>query len=262
MNVKKLCITSIFFLILSTFCAQGESSVSQGLLESVKSSGKIQKNFNDDKKVVFSFTPNTELSKKSVKTWSSSDKPVFTSENLFYVSKDTLVKNSSNKTTCDTSLDSVSKIIRSISKMKGMQYYSNGDKKWETLYHKSNLIKSPSDKTAIPDNLSGSADGKRFYCLQKDNSFGDCFYQLDYSQRANEVSVCFTNFEPIKYGPVTAVKKGNLKINLDVIDEGDYFLVYMVVQAKYANVPFLEGRLNRSFNARVDAIYKWFTLQF
>ena len=261
MNVKKLCITSILFLILSTIYAQAESVVSPAVLEKAKASGKIQRNFTDGANASFTLTPNTELCKKAVKTWSSSEAPVFTSENLFYVSKDSL-KASSKKQSADTSLDSVSKIIRSISKMKGMQYYSNGDKKWETLYHKSNLIKSQTDKTAIPDNLSGSADGKTLYCLQEDNSFGNCYYRLDYSQRSNEVGVCFTNFEAIKYGPVSAVKKGNLKINLDVIDEGDYFLVFMIVQAKYANIPFLEGRLNRSFNARVDAIYKWFTLQF
>ncbi len=262
MNVKKLCISSVFVFILSTIYAQADSAIPQNLLWNVKSAGKIQKNFNGGDKVVFSLTPNSELSKKSLGTWTSSDSPVFTSENLFYVSKESLRKNSSGNTSSDTSLESVSRIIRSISKMKGMQYYSNGDKKWETLYHKSNLIKSPSDKKAIPDDLRGSADGKRFYCLQEDNSFGNCYYQLDYKQRNDEVAVCFTNIEPIKYGPVTAVKKGNLKINLVVLEQGEYFLVYMLVQAKYANVPFLEGRLNRSFNARVDAIYKWFTLQF
>jgi hypothetical protein len=36
----------------------------------------------------------------------------------------------------------------------------------------------------------------------------------------------------------------------------------MIVQVKYPSIPFLESRLNRSFNARVDAIYKWFSMSF
>jgi len=53
-----------------------------------------------------------------------------------------------------------------------------------------------------------------------------------------------------------------LKINLVVIDQNEYYLVYMLVQTKYLSLPLLDSRLNRSFNARIDAIYKWFLNQF
>lgn len=257
-------------IILGALCAIFSVStavsqvLSQNLLDLLINSPNrnLQNTFMGDETVKLTLTPNTELSKKAVQSWTLKDSPKFTTEKLFYLKKATLVANSDNPNECDTSINAVSKVIRSISKMKGMQYYSNGDKKWETLYHKSNLIDSLKDKKAIPDDLEGSADGKSYFCLQVDNSFGDCVYKLDYLQRVKEVSVCFTNAESLKYGFINAVKPNNMKINLVVVDQDTYYLVYMCVQVKYPNVPFLESRLNRSFNARVDAIYKWFSMSF
>lgn len=266
MNFRKICLTLslIFSSIFMAFSEVISDSVMKSLLDSPNRC--LQNTFMGDDEVRLSLTPNTPLSAKAVGSWSLDAKPKFTTEKLFYLKKATMVANSDNPDECDTSINGVSKVVRSISKMKGVQYYSNGDKKWETLYHKSNLIDSLKNKKAIPDDLEGSADGKSFYCLQEDNSFGTCVYKLEYLQRdresPNEVSVCFTNAESLKYGPITAVKPGNMKINLVVTEQDTFYLVYMLVKVKYPSVPFLESRLNRSFNARVDAIYKWFSMSF
>ena len=53
----------------------------------------------------------------------------------------------------------------------------------------------------------------KLYCVLDDNTFGEGVYELNYSQTENEVSVCFTNIEPLKLGPITGVKKDNLKIS-------------------------------------------------
>ncbi len=261
--MKKILISCLCFL-LTTVCFSQNSVISDLLLEELRNSEnqKVQNVFNSKDSVDFSLVPDTELSKKAIASWNSEDNPTYITENLFYLEKESLVKNSSDSEHCDTSLDAVSRIIRSVSKMKGMEYYSNGDKKWETLYHESHLIDNPTDRNPIPDDLEGSADGKRMYCLQKDNSFGICIYDVEFFQRENEISVCFTNVDNIKYGPIIAVKPKNLKINIVVVEQDTYYLLYMTVQAKYPNLAFLESRLNRSFNARVDAIFKWFSMSF
>lgn len=259
--MKKFLI-ACFTALLTTVSFAQNSVISESLLTELKEKGRLQNVFGGKDTIELTLVPDTELSKKIYESWDNKDNPEFTTENLFYLSKEDLKKSSSNGENCDVSLNAVSKIIRSVSKMKGMEYYSNGSKKWTTLYHKSHLIKSLEDKTPIPDDLEGSADGKNFYCLQQDNSFGNCVYDVKYCQRENEVSVCFTNAENMRYGPVVAVKPENLKTSLVVIEQDSYYLVYMLVQAKYPNIAILENRLNRSFNARVDAIYKWFTLSF
>ena len=268
-------ILSVFFTFHAAIFSE---SISPELLEKVKSEGELQNVFLNNQEVKLSLLPNTELSALSIMHWDNSDKPRLTMEKLFYLDKKTI--GSLSNTTLDTatesqalggqipnegtnssSIEKVSKVIRSISTMKDAQYYSNRHKKWETLYHEAYLIKSPKEKTKIDDQTAGTSEGKTLYCMQDDNSFGKCYYSLEYHERQNEVSVCFDNFEPLKFGIITAAKAHNVKINLVVIDEGGHFLVYLIVQAYYPHIAMLEDKMIDSFNARVDSIYKWFVAQ-
>lgn len=248
----------LLLLFTATLLATGLHAqiVSSELLEDVKEKGMLQNVFLNDDKVELTLLPNTELSSLAVMHWDNEEAPRLTTEKLFYLDKKSLV--SENEPLSSITIDKVSKVIRSISTMKGTEYYSNRHKKWETLYHEAYLVASPEDKTQIPDDTEGSAYGKTLYCMQDDNSFGKCYYKLDYNQRENEVSVCFDNFESLKFAFITAAKPHNVKINLVVVDEGDHFLVYLIVQAYYPRVSFLEEKMIDSFNARVDSIYKWF----
>lgn len=254
--MKKLITLFTTVFLTTTLHAQ---SLSQDILSKVKEAGFIQNVFLNDTPVSLSLTPVTELGSLSVTHWDNSEKPRLTTEKLFYVEKKSLGLENEQLSSINTA--KVSKIIRSISTMKGTEYYSNRHKKWETLYHDAYLVKSPSQKTKIEDDTEGSAEGKTLYCMQDDNSFGECYYKLDYHERANEVSVCFDNFEPLKFGIITAAKAHNVKINLVVVDEGEYFLVYLIAQAYYPRVSLLEEKMIDSFNARVDSIYKWFVGQ-
>lgn len=247
------CAVSFFF---SAFASA--QSISPDLLEMVKSSGEIQNIFLNDDEVKLSLVPDTELSSLAVAHWDNPVRPRLTMEKLFYLDKKSLAGSENFSDSSSASIEKVSKIIRSISTMKGTEYYSNRHKKWETLYHEAYLVKSPEEKIRIPDETEGSADGKTLYCMQDDNSFGKCYYTLSYKQRENEVSVCFDNFEPLKFAFVTAAKAHNVKINLVVVDEDDHFLVYLIVQAYYPRISLLEDKMIDSFNARVDSIYKWF----
>lgn len=262
MNMKKLC--GIIFTLFFSFAAfaQDFDIISEELFSQLKKDGSVQRSFIKSENIEFLNCPNTELANKAKEIWTLKDNPVFFCENIYLVEKETLLNNSKNPETADVSIDGVSKVIRSVSKMKGMEYFSNSDKKTETLYHEANLIKSKDDKTFMEDKLDGSADGLNVFCILDDNTFGEAVYYLEYAQRENEVSVCFTNVGDLKLGPIKGVKPGNMKIYLCVTDFGDYYLVYLVTEAKYISLSFLENALNRSFNARIDAIYKWFLYQF
>ena len=258
-KTKKLCILGMMSLMFSTGFAQevGADMIAPELLSEIMAKGMVHQETMD-----FSFYPKTALAEKATTTWEQEEEPNYSAENLYYLKKDTLIANSANKESADTSLDTVAKVIRSISKMKGMQYYSNGDKKWETLYHSAYMIENEKSKKQIADQTEGNADGKTYFCLLDDNSFGDGIYQLDYQQTENEVSLCLTNVESLKMAMFKGVKPRYMKINLVVTDIGDAYLVYMVVQARYAKISFLESRIRRSLGARVDAIYNWFKFQF
>lgn len=233
-------------------------SISSEIFEKLKVSGALQNVFLSKDNIKLSLVPKTELSELAVSKWNFEENPQLTTEKLFYLDKNSLRDNSESNSKPELPVEKVSKILRSISTMKGSEYYSNRHKKWEVLYHDACLLDSKENKKPIPDDTEGSADGKILYCMQDDNSFGKCYYQLEYRQTEKEVSVYFDNFEPLKFGPITAAKAHNVKINLVAVDEGDYYLVYLLVQASYPRISLFENMMLDSFNSRVDSIYKWF----
>lgn len=198
----------------------------------------------------FTLYPQTELGSLLTKTWTETKDPVFVAESLFLIEK----PEGSNQ--LDTAL--ISRIMRSVSSMEGIEYYSNSEKKMKTLYSQSYTIDNLEDKNRIPDNVDGSAENLSVYAFQEDGSFGDNYYQIDYRQRENEVSMVIRLMEPLKYGLVTAVKANNLVFNIDVLDKGSYLVMYVGAKVKFPAISLLENKLNKSFGSRITALHNWF----
>lgn len=213
--------------------------------------------YNEDS-YTLNLRPNTELAERTVGSWTSAEKPIFVIEKLFLFNKQKFLANT-GKT--DISISDVSQCIRAFSTMKGQQYYSNTRKRVETLYVDAYTFDVANKSKAIADRTAGSADGLELYCMNEDHSLGKCFYKVNFMQTENELSAQFTNIEPIKYGPITAVKPGNLQITIDVVDCGDDVVVFMFFEAKFPNIAVFASKLTKSFTARVDAMYNWFTDQ-
>ena len=206
----------------------------------------------------FEYLPDTELNSELVSHWTDEKSPVFVGENIYLLPKTKLCKqNAANGT-----IDYASKVIRSVSKMQGLKYYSNREKKWQTLYKKAYTIKSGTDVTRIPDQTEGSADGKVIYGLQDDHSFGKTNYCIKYRETENEVAATFTNVTPLHVGPIKAVESEDLVIDIVITDCGDDFIVYLTVRAKFLAVSVLEPIMNDSLSSRLNAIYSWFVNQF
>ena len=209
---------------------------------------KIQANEFKPTEVKLSLLPKTQLAQRIATLWaSSSDVPSLVGENVYLIEKGSV------------SLDEASVILRSVSKMQGMQYYSNGEKKWTTLYHDAYCVSGPTEKTKIPDNTAGTADGVIQYCLLNDNSLGKTNYKVSYFQTESEIAMQLENTTAVTYGPIKAVKPENLHINLVMTICDDYVVIYMNVKANFLSLGFLEKRMQRSLLARLDAIFNWFS---
>ncbi|MBE6344568.1 MAG: hypothetical protein J6B32_04225 [Spirochaetaceae bacterium] len=193
---------------------------------------------------------NSPLGEYVREVWQGSDDPVFIAESLFFLPKDEGWANN------DISL--ISKIIRSVSTMEGIEYYSNSNQKIETLYKKSYTINNPDDKKKIPDKTDVDATNLTTYVYQEDNSFGKTVYQADIRQTENEVAMVLHNVEPIKFGFINAVKKNNLSISFHFLDKGDFIVTYIYAQIKFPALSIFENKVSESFRARIDAIYNWF----
>lgn len=185
----------------------------------------------------------------------------FVFEGLYYATKDELRK-ASNSSDADINIDDVSRVMRSISKMQGMTYYSNTRKKNMTLYKKAYTTSGLNSETAVPDKTDGSADGKVIYCLQDDASFGYMKYKLNYHQNKKELYAVFTNTNSIGMGPITGIDEGNMKINVLVIDCGDSLLLYLSTDCSCNKVPGIKALVSDSMIARMNAVHDWFFKQF
>lgn len=156
----------------------------------------------------------------------------------------------------------IAEILRSLSHLEGIQYYSTSRKKMRTLYEKSFVVDGPKTKKRIADPTDGSADGMKIIALQKDLTFGEYLYQYSYRQTADTVAFFSENIEPMSYTFIKLIDPENLRVSLVVYDMGDSLLVYGLTCADFPAIPGLESKLNASFSTRADAIYKWFISEY
>ena len=185
----------------------------------------------------------------------------FIYESLYHISKEELTKSGSGASAA-IDINEVSRVLRSVSNMQGMNYYSSTKNKTLVLYEKAYMIDGENSKKKISDQNTGNANGQTSYCYQKDNSFGDIFYKLNYYQKDNTMLAVFTTTSWIGIGPIKAIAPENLKIFIYVEDFGDEILLYLCTDLDSAKFPGIRGQITESMTSRMDAVYKWFMKQF
>ena len=185
----------------------------------------------------------------------------FVYESLYHISKEELTK-AGKGTSGEIDINDVSRVLRSVSNMQGMKYFSSTKNKTLVLYEKAYMIDGQNSKKKIDDQNAGNADGQTSYCYQKDNSFGDIFYKLNYYQKDNTMLAVFTTTSWIGIGPIKAIAPENLKIFIYVEDVEDEILLYLCTDLDSAKFPGIKGQITESMTARMDAVYKWFMTQF
>lgn len=157
----------------------------------------------------------------------------------------------------DKGLADVANTLHSISTLEGIQYYSNTREKWETLYHKAGFIENPDSEKFLPDSYY-SGTNKTYYCLLEDNSLGDCVFKINYLETNTALNAKFIIVKPITFMGITGILPNNLDILLNVTKTESTLQFTIQIVAKYQTISFLESKLEKSLNARLDALYKWF----
>ena len=156
------------------------------------------------------------------------------------------------------SVQEASKLARSISSLQGITYYSHTKKKEMVLYKKAFMIENAASKTPVADKKTGSADGKTFYCLLDDNSFGETRYSISFKESEKELLICFKTQDDMGLGPIRAIKPGDLTITMLIIPCEKETVVYLCADVDSKNMPGIKGMITDSVTARMDAISKWF----
>lgn len=250
MKLKKICLITAALFIGGLASANTELKSIEQIVE--KNSTRLMK---DGKIIATSFeeTPvlslipqsqnnsviKSSLIKKEKKNF------YFTYEALYFIPKTITVQKAGE-------------LARSISKMQGINYYSNTKKKEVVLYKQAFTVADASSKKPLADKTTGSADGKTIYALLDDNSFGETRYKISYKQSEQELLASFVNCDDMGLGPIRAIMPEKLIINLQVIPCEEGIVVYLCADLESKNLPGVKAKITDSITARIEAISKWF----
>jgi hypothetical protein len=160
-------------------------------------------------------------------------------------------------------MDRVAEVLQSLSTMEGIPYYSNTPKKEMVLYSKSYMVEDPRSRKKVPDRFDHPQDTSPCFFLQKDNSLGEVVYRAVFHKNGGSASMMAVNMDNLKVGPFTVINRDSLQIYISVTDGGGQELqIYALIQANIRKVPLAEGMIQRSFDARLDALHDWFVGQY
>ena len=253
MKKRTLLITTALFLgVCTSMFAQNKTSgkvkdiVDSKYLSQLTKEGKVVIT-HEDQVVELELMPKTAYA-ANIKNNLINKQPkhfYYTYEALYYLPKTITVQKASE-------------IARSISKMTTIQYYSNTRKKITTLYKKAYMTQGENSNDAISDYNYGNCNGKTFYCLMDDASFGVTHYKLDFIQSENEFLQVFRNTDEMGLGPIKAILPKDLVINLLIQECDDGMVVYLCADLDSKKMPGVRAKITESMTARMDAISSWF----
>ncbi|UTC77366.1 hypothetical protein E4O04_04855 [Treponema sp. OMZ 799] len=159
----------------------------------------------------------------------------------------------------------VSKILRHISGLEGIEYFSNSYQEMRPLYLTSYAVKEVKTSSGvvyerIDDPLNEEFDGLQILARQIDATFGDFIYKYRYCKSGNNVGMICVNTQKISHPDMSliALQPDAMILSMSVYDLDDYILIHCSSTAKFPTIPFIGGRIKRSFSSRLMAVYNWF----
>ena len=257
--MKRALVALVAFLASGLVCAQTIEErlsllVPQKLVAELAEKGVVQRVSYRQKGQAPSLAPNLSLATEATSFWEG-DEPPFLSETLYLFKKGETSSGISE-------IQDISRILRSVSRLEGIEYYSTSRKKMRTLYEKSWAVDGVKTRARIQDPVEGSADGKTVFALQKDLTFGEYVYRYEYRETKDTVAFYSRNEETLSYAIFDLVDAGSLRTSLVVHDMGDYLLTYNLTRVRFAAIPGIESKVRSSFTTRAQAVYDWFIREY
>ncbi|AIN94892.1 hypothetical protein H0R90_06535 [Treponema putidum] len=159
----------------------------------------------------------------------------------------------------------ISKIMRHISGLEGIEYFSNSYQEMRPLYLTSHAVKEVKTSDGfvyerIDDPLNEEVDGLQILARQVDATFGDFIYKYSYFKSGNNIGMICVNKQKITHPDMSliALQPEAMILSISVYDLDDYILIHCSSTAKFPTFPFIGGRVKRAFSSRLTAVYNWF----
>ena len=150
-------------------------------------------------------------------------------------------------------------ILRSISGLEGLKYYSASRKRMRTLFERSYTLAGPEGKVRIGDLLvTDLPEYSEIFVLQKDLTFGENIYRTEFQFLNGVVSTRTENLSTMRYFFLPMIQPGHSLNYILLIPCGNELLFYGVTFLRTPRLLGLERKKEDSLYNRMKAIYSWF----
>ncbi len=150
-------------------------------------------------------------------------------------------------------------ILRSVSTLEGLEYYSQTSKKMKELFQESWAMEEGNEKKKLPDPLVTSVPSHDLiYIHQKDNRFSKNQYTMEYYSNGPNLAASIVNLSNLRVaGMFKVVDSGDMQIHLSVMPVQEGILIYVTMAAATDTSSFRE-KAQQSFGNRAIALKEWF----
>lgn len=148
-------------------------------------------------------------------------------------------------------------ILLEASSLEGIEYFSRGDNKIQTLFHQAYTVGQ--DGKPAPD-LTNPNDKKKLRgeIFVEDNSFGKLNYNVDYFDSEDSCGMIMVNKTSLKSMFLSLAKPGEVKLVYQVIPQEDGYLLYGAALSKVKVPFFLKEKFSQSLYNRIEAVINWY----
>jgi hypothetical protein len=245
----------VFLLVFGTvvFATPGISDWIGGVdLNDLKANGSVKKFYFSTNEVAVALLSDSSV-KSALLANIGEQKPSVAVEALYYL-RDTRVYGKPEEQQLR-----IYNILRSISSLEGIQYYSASRKTMRIFYAESYVIDSFLTKKRLPDPLVKTIPEKDVVDVhQRDLTFGANDYEYDYRSLDGAIAFFSSNVGTIHYLIFPVIGPRKLNTTVLVVPAGQDILLYVFSSANAMSIPGLNDRLKDSFSNRADALFSWF----
>jgi hypothetical protein len=229
----------------------------QDALSEIRSSDDsgINRFYNSEEKA--ELTPASALSSTVVESANSIDYTVGI-ESLYFIPKEKL-DDELLELPRDELLLSLFNTLRSISSLEGIEYYSASRERMRTLFAETWVIRSPDDRTRLPDPIVKSIpEEDTVYIHQKDLTFGKNISEVVYRHEGNALSMSISNETTMRYMLFPLVKKGNMSMQMLILPVKEGIVFYGLSSIDVLDLKIFYDKMRDSFTNRLIALKDWF----
>lgn len=257
--MKRLIIAGLKICLFIGFCYGQDLEELEGLFNhqtaaALVSQGELSNIFHDD--IALKYVPNVDMKRWIINAIKKIQPMIGVEVLLIYKIK-------TGNADSEEGLLSIYNTLRSISTLKGIEYYSASRKRMRVLFHDAYVIDTPNKKNKLPDPIVNSIPPlSSIYVYQDDSSFGENIYKVLYHFEDNYFLMEMHNLTQIWYGIIPIIDPQKLKYIIFVYPCSDYLIFYSVICVNAFNFLGIADQKSASFYNRIKALYNWFCSQY